>query len=514
MKNNMKLKTKTIIMSAAIAIVLIVIGVGGFLFINHKLNQKEYKKQLVLADKYLSNDNYKAAIVAYQAAIKIDDKNKKAYENLAKLYISKNDYGQAKYILRQGIYKTKGGRLNDLLRKIQSGTYELAKVKEMNKESQDIILNVQNFQMMSDYTYEQYTKKYKESKVEQVSEDVIEMAYMGIDAVFIYDNSVQKKSVNVKKNRPYDDVKPTKIIFHNLNYIFKNYEETIDFSRLQVLFNNKINCYYNEESEQFLVDAEYEGSHLVIESDENGNILSPDAFNYMIPAEEKAVEKCPVSGNVIDATTGEGVQVHLVIDSVNKDKKTDKIKVESKNNGQYKVDLDIGKYTVEISAEGYITETFEIEVKSLNEQRETNFTISPKLHKKEIRIVLEWGETPKDLDSHLQCGNLGNLNFGNKTITNGQETVASLDLDDQDGYGPETTTIYKQDLDYSFNVKDYRRTGGMGASRATVKVYMFGNEPVIYTVPEGAGNLWCVFQIKNGKLIEINKMMQNSEAEE
>ena len=55
-----------------------------------------------------------------------------------------------------------------------------------------------------------------------------------------------------------------------------------------------------------------------------------------------------------------------------------------------------------------------------------------------MRIVLNWGQSPLDLDSHLSYKNQ-HVYWDNKQ---GQD--ANLDVDDTDSYGPETVTIDKR----------------------------------------------------------------------
>lgn len=66
------------------------------------------------------------------------------------------------------------------------------------------------------------------------------------------------------------------------------------------------------------------------------------------------------------------------------------------------------------------------------------YAISPVMENLDgLRVVLTWGKTPEDLDSHMIFpGN--NIFFGNQ-----KGTDAELDVDDTDSYGPETITLQK-----------------------------------------------------------------------
>lgn len=124
------------------------------------------------------------------------------------------------------------------------------------------------------------------------------------------------------------------------------------------------------------------------------------------------------------------------------------------------------------------------------------------------RIVLSWNEAPKDIDSHLVYGN-SHIFWDNKDGVQGM-----LDVDDTDGYGPETITI-KKSLNgnkYIYAVHDYsNRTESFSAklseSGAKVLVYAGSTQIETFYIPQGKiGNLWVLFTINEyGDLIPINK---------
>ena len=57
----------------------------------------------------------------------------------------------------------------------------------------------------------------------------------------------------------------------------------------------------------------------------------------------------------------------------------------------------------------------------------------------QLRVVLTWGETPRDLDSHLDTPSGCHVYYGRKQCRG----EASLDTDVTDSYGPETINIVK-----------------------------------------------------------------------
>lgn len=126
-----------------------------------------------------------------------------------------------------------------------------------------------------------------------------------------------------------------------------------------------------------------------------------------------------------------------------------------------------------------------------------------------MRVVLTWGSSPADLDSHLMFPG-GHIYFSNK---NGQD--ANLDVDDTDSYGPETVTITKKHFGdtYTYAVQDYSNKGNpsraqLSASSAKVFVYVGSSLVRSYSVPVGKpGNIWTVFKLNpNGEFEDINTM--------
>ena len=126
-----------------------------------------------------------------------------------------------------------------------------------------------------------------------------------------------------------------------------------------------------------------------------------------------------------------------------------------------------------------------------------------------MRIVLNWGQSPLDLDSHLSYRNQ-HVYWDNKQ---GQD--ANLDVDDTDSYGPETVTIDKR-LDgqyYVYSVHDYSdrtQPNTTNLSNSHAKVIVYAGESLIrsYYIPTGlTGNLWTVFRISpEGEIQDINRI--------
>jgi hypothetical protein len=105
-----------------------------------------------------------------------------------------------------------------------------------------------------------------------------------------------------------------------------------------------------------------------------------------------------------------------------------------------------------------------------------NFSMSPMLEGEQIRMVLNWGATPNDLDSHLLTpeieGNTHHISYSN-TGSYTAVPYAKLDTDDTNGYGPETITINQLFAGtYTYYIKNYSGgSSGLKNSNAVVQVY-------------------------------------------
>lgn len=188
------------------------------------------------------------------------------------------------------------------------------------------------------------------------------------------------------------------------------------------------------------------------------------------------------------------------------------------NLGAYKLEnFPAGNYCIRMvdnrtgikRSEKYVESCFNIIVLGGETIGNQNGVVSKKVNVGQMRIVLEWGATPYDLDSHLVGYNVivgyqdprerYHIYFSNKTYSgsSGGKNVF-LDLDDTDGYGPETTTIYAADVDYVvFYVYNWSGTPEITSSGATVSVYRGDatNGPAVFNIPQsGEGLYWTVFK--------------------
>ena len=131
----------------------------------------------------------------------------------------------------------------------------------------------------------------------------------------------------------------------------------------------------------------------------------------------------------------------------------------------------------------------------------------------QVRVVLTWGENPRDLDSHLtgpSSASSGSLTdttnrfhvYYSATTTD----VAKLDTDDQNGIGPETITIsppsgrttLRAGL-YRYSVHHFLGSATIPTSGASATLYLGGRQqefrPPASSSAGGSSTVWTVFEL-------------------
>lgn len=227
-----------------------------------------------------------------------------------------------------------------------------------------------------------------------------------------------------------------------------------------------------------------------------------------------------VSGKVVSATTGLALPgVSLAVRAgVNVTSGDIVATGQTGTDGAYAMTLDAGYYTVEMTLEGYTTGYFSFQIDG-NESVTAHGSLSPIMSGNTYRVVLTWGASPRDLDSHL-CGTAGDgtefsIYFGKKQAyrKDGSE-IGNLDVDDISGYGPETTTFYVDtEGSYYFYVYRYSSSGSLPDSGAKVEVYNGDRLVASYSINPAADDsyrYWNVFQIKNGIYQTVDSMSNSA----
>ncbi len=230
-------------------------------------------------------------------------------------------------------------------------------------------------------------------------------------------------------------------------------------------------------------------------------------------------EKGIVAGKITNAINGKAVSDATIKFRKNHGNKegsyVNDVEIKTDSSGRYTSDaLTSGYYTMEVSKDGFITGYFDVIACPSNKICENqNFSVSPVLPEGQYRIVLTWGENPRDLDSHItgttSSGSSFHVYFGNKDAWDGSIHTANLDYDDTTSYGPETVTLIPTTAKtYRYYVYRYAGSGSIATSGAHIEVFKGNARIAVYDAPtnQGTGDYWTVFEITNGMLKTVNRM--------
>lgn len=175
--------------------------------------------------------------------------------------------------------------------------------------------------------------------------------------------------------------------------------------------------------------------------------------------------------------------------------------------------LPSGAYSLTASKEDYATMQFNVMVHPNEVTENQDATISPALAEDEYRIILRWGATPSDLDSHYNAITTDGW-WEHVYYSDMDGQTASLDWDARSSYGPETITVTGFDQlknGFIYSVHDYSNEGydyctELSSSGAYVTLLRGNKRLKTYYVPTGRdGTVWNVFSIdKYGTITDLN----------
>lgn len=513
-----KKSKKTIALLIMCGVVLIVAVIVGILLIRSGLNQETYKESIQMAEKYVAAAQYEDAIVAYENAIEAVPEEEEAYLGLADVYLTQGKVSQAKATLEKGYTYSKAPSILDMLNGINDGSLLVNRFnQEQDKETMEYRgefgWNTAFLQRLENFTYSDYSDEYGAwPDIIKTAKGEVKVVHKDLSATMYYSDTPEDDTiVDDKKNRPDETGMPEKIELDSLDIIFNNFAVPVTIEQLQSISSSTVKPI--TDAERTYVQMRTGSVIINIETDASGTIQSANAWNEVLlpDANKNRNTKGILSGIVVDAMTGEGVpEAELAFTGQEDAIHAGEASTDSK--GAFSVELDPDVYEVTITADGYVVETFEFEMEEDRNYSGEQFVISPELAAGSARIVLEWGSEPQDLDSYLigDSDDAGSVFVGyyRKTASSGGETLAELDVDDTNGYGPETITLYDLNGVYRYTVVDYRLTNTLQEYGATVKVYLPGQvQPEVITVsPEAnVGNIWEVFELDHGELNILNR---------
>ncbi|MBQ7766798.1 MAG: carboxypeptidase regulatory-like domain-containing protein [Lachnospiraceae bacterium] len=513
-------------------IVIVVILALGTLFISSEgANRVEMYRHLLHGDRFLEELDYEQAIMAYEEAISIAPRKPEPYIALAEVYIEMGEYDEAIRVLQEGIKETHSSRLEnyyaelmDELRGFVGVVYssdadfddgnnrpiEGVQVVITGTDNKAVYTDLNGEYVIDHLTTGTYTLTFTaDGYISYMTEITLGDERCNIDAVLEPDTySTMQGSITIAD----EDT---------------NYGNNVPLSGAQIHLKKLTGTSPYEGSTTTDANGEYVFENLMVGMYE----LTVEKEGYQTTRQNVAVyagqEICyntmleifPVgwegqgtaSGIVYDAVTGYGVEgLTLNIRSgINQLDGEIVNSVTTNFDGTYVTpELQSGNYTIEIldereyAAEKYLSNVINIKVLGNMDIPNQDGVVSTTMLSGQVRIVLNWGENPQDLDSHLWCsldsGDMGHVYYSNSYFYIDEMRIADLDLDDTDSYGPETTTIYTPDAGiYTFGVHnfsgDYEE--GLMNSGATVSVYLENSAApaYVFNVPAESGYYWEVF---------------------
>jgi len=174
--------------------------------------------------------------------------------------------------------------------------------------------------------------------------------------------------------------------------------------------------------------------------------------------------------------------------------------------------IENGQVPVRFEKEDFITAEFDLEM-MLGTIFQNRISVSPVLRAESVRIVLDWGDRPADLDAHLVKEDGYHISFRHKRVSD--DGTAQLDRDDTNGNGPETITVNQVNPNdvYTFKVHNFSDRDDNNsrdlANRAKAVVRVYGDNRLMgmYRVGRNrTGTEWTVFQIKDGQIYTVDTL--------
>jgi hypothetical protein len=169
-----------------------------------------------------------------------------------------------------------------------------------------------------------------------------------------------------------------------------------------------------------------------------------------------------------------------------------------------------GTYNFSVSKDGFmaVDDSFRVTLGSIIFNK---YSVPPVAPLGYVKIVLDWGKDPADLDIHVIKDGQYHISFHD--MKKSADGTAWLDRDETKGYGPETITITQTDNNavYHIYVHDYtnrnqKNSNKLAAAKAMVSFYNNNRLQERFLVTQGkTGVNWIVFDIKNGKVETVDK---------
>lgn len=468
---------------AVIAVLLIALAIGLGL---HNKSMAAYSAKLAEADQYLEAKDYKNAVLKYQEAIDDKPKEEEGYLRLSVAYEYSGHRDYAIQTIERALVILPGNeRLAERYNNLTGGS------KVSGSGEIDITL----LSSLAAKSYYDYSSKNSVDKISPLKNGAVKVRIKGVNADLIYRNTDDQPEA-VSGSTPTTDSVPAEVCFDDVMSILGGGSRaTADELKARGVENLKVVKHQDYGTAVTFMYALYS---FTVQSDADGTITSDSENSVIIPSPSvRSGADIDVKGTVINAVNGDGVQNATL--RFRRTAGGEEFEAKTDDNGFFSAKLSSGSYTVLCKADGFIEEEKSLTVPSSLSTWPCELVMSPDIASGEARVVLTWGSAPRDLDSHL-IGSGGHVWYCNY-----ETATANLDIDDMDGYGPETTTIKDLSGSYTFVVHNYSHDGSLADSGAEVTVYLPGQAPVTIDISGGGdADTWVVFELNNGQLNIIN----------
>ena len=495
----MNQKKRILIAVAMLAVALVLLGAAAALV----LQQDSYASKLEAGYRYLEAGDYSNAILCFSGAIDMDGAREEAYYGLYLAYFNSGDMTNARAILAVCVQRVPGTQLGSLLE--QFDTPSQGNEQLLNNEDKEAVpaLNTELLTTFGSASYADYSTRYQGTG--EYSGGIYRQYIQELGATLVYFDSNDRRVVNTTTGTPYSQYLPNEIVLDNVTRLF-------GVSRLSFDELKKLSGISDARMAGNTITFTYNGCEVTITCGSDG-MITADSAHSIVPTNELLddTKQYVISTTIMDASTNAPVMGAKVRVYAGYGTFGNASEAVTDYGGKVSIDIaESGMYTVEVSKNGYITETFEVQVLSSVSNTQKTFHISPALGGDTIRFVLTWSSIPSDLDSHL-TGNAGDgsythIYFGNKTQYNGSgQKIAELDVDETNSFGPETVTLFDTAGRYEFIIDDFTDSGLIGVSGAVVKIYVGSELCQTVSVPSNIEDQWHVCTIVNGDVMVTNR---------
>lgn len=182
-----------------VVFVLLASGVFGFIAYNNS-DSVQFKKQLDLGQKYLTELDYEQAVVAFVQAIELEPRSVEAYMGLADAYIGMGDTDAALEALKAGYEMTGSEEIQARIQEIEAAKKAEEIVQEEVVQEEPVSTIVEFPFTLEDFTFAGYT-------VHEENYDGI-VAALGVELEWYEDSSDWWGSFDAPEGRVYAQKNP------------------------------------------------------------------------------------------------------------------------------------------------------------------------------------------------------------------------------------------------------------------------------------------------------------------